>query len=111
MAVPCVADLQLIHRNHRKLFFYHDKIVIIFIIYKTLIPRHLRHTSPTKGPCYRTSAVPSRSAGVSVVAVGGWPWRGRSHKGPLRLFRVVLPRGCPPMITTTVPNSSADFQR
>ena len=34
----------------------------------TLLPRFFCHTSPTEGPCYRTPAVPSRSAGASIWA-------------------------------------------
>jgi hypothetical protein len=33
----------------------------------TLLSWFFCHTSPTEGPCYRTPAVPSRSAGVSLV--------------------------------------------
>jgi hypothetical protein len=53
---------------------------------------HLRHTSPTKGPCYRTPAVPSRSAGVSASCCGVTRYQNTSN---CTLHRVVFHKKWP----------------
>jgi hypothetical protein len=53
--------------------------------------RHLRHTSPTKGPVTGTPAVPSRSAGVSIWAAStasGFLWSLPRHWAVDRLGRL-----------------------
>jgi hypothetical protein len=72
--------------------------------HRTLLLRFFCHTSPTEGPCYRTPAVPSRSAGVSI-----WPAPLPEQLSPTdnatgRLQLGEHQDGLPGKTTTRVPN-------
>jgi hypothetical protein len=72
----------------------------------TLLSWFFCHTSPTEGPCYRTPAVPSRSAGVSIFCRGRLALaRTQPQSTPRTYFGLSFPAAVAPTIPMTVPRA------